>query len=202
MKATREIIGTLLMSTGRENIDKMLGYLECDGFFESPASTKFHGAYPGGLAAHSLGVYERLVKYNNEIDFNPGPGSIMLPVTRETLIIAALLHDICKIGAYRGNSTPYYWNRAQPKGHALLSLIRITKYIKLEPIEEMMIKFHMGIYGCFEFESRYATEYHLRGDKSKSKEERYGQSLANAWYHNPIVKLMYFCDELDNMATR
>lgn len=197
----RETIGTLLMSTGREGIDKLLGYLECEGFFESPASTRFHGAYPGGLAQHSLGVYERLAKYASEVDFNPGRGAITLPVTRETLIIAGLLHDVCKVGAYIGNVSPYKWNRAQPKGHALLSLIRIAKYINLEPVEEMMIKFHMGTYGTLEFES-YCSEYPIRGDKSKSKEERYGQSLANAWYHNPIVKLMYLCDELDNLSQR
>ena len=66
----------------------------------------------------------------------------------------------------------------------------------MDPIEEMMIKFHMGTYGTFEFDS-YCSEYPIRGDKSKSKEERYGVSLANAWFHNPIVKLMYFCDELE-----
>jgi len=32
--------------------------------------------------------------------------------------------------------------------------------------------------------------------KEESQKARYGQSLRNAWYHNPICKLMYFCDEL------
>jgi hypothetical protein len=53
-------------------------------------------------------------------------------------------------------------------------------------------------------------EYPLRGDHSKdyglSKEEskklRYGKSLRNAWYHNPIVKVMYFCDELATLEEK
>lgn len=197
----KETIIRLLESTKREGMTELLVWLDGDGFFESPASTRYHGAYPGGLAKHSLGVYERLAKCASEIVITPGSGAIMLPVTREALIIAGLLHDVCKIGAYIGDHAPYKWNRAQTKGHALLSLIRIAQYIKMEPIEEMMIKFHMGTYGTFEFDS-YCSEYPIRGDKSKSKEERYGESLANAWYHNPIVKLMYFCDELDNLAQR
>lgn len=198
-KEMRETIGTLLMSTEREGIDKLLGYLECDGFFTSPASTKFHRCCTGGLMQHSWNVYQTLKEYTEKFRFRQSPGQILLPVMRENIIIAGLLHDVCKIGAYIGNSAPYKWNRAQPKGHALLSLVRIAKYIKLEKIEEMMIKFHMGTYGTLEFGS-YCSEYPIRGDKSLSKEERYGQSLANAWYHNPIVKLMYFCDELDNFA--
>ena len=199
MSDTRETIGTLLIGTGREGISKLLGCLECDGFFTQPASTRFHKSYLGGLAEHSLGVYELLTAYAAKFELAPSFGAITLPYNEESLIIAALLHDICKMGAYLGNATPFKWNRQQPKGHALLSLVRIAKYIKLEPIEEMMIKFHMGTYGTFEFGS-YASEFPIRGDKSKSKEERYGVSLANAWYHNPIVKLMYFCDELEMMS--
>lgn len=203
MHNTKITIKQLLGSTKRPGIDSLMrDLLEVGGFFESPASTKYHSARLGGLAEHSLNVYILL----NETDYDPiviqstaGPGAITLPICRNNIIIATLLHDVCKIGAYIGNSAPYKWNRAQPKGHALLSLVRITKYIELEPIEEMMVKFHMGPYGLFAFEPGKG-EYPLRGDKSKSKEERYGKSLANAWYHNPIVKLMYICDELDNMS--
>lgn len=36
-------------------------YLIVNGFFRSPASTKFHGAYEGGLFDHSLMVMNTLV---------------------------------------------------------------------------------------------------------------------------------------------
>lgn len=202
MHNTKIAIKQLLGSTKRPGIDSLMrDLLEVGGFFESPASTRFHRCQPGGLAAHSLGVYELLVKFNAEFDLvairNFGQDSFLL--LKENMIIAGLLHDVCKIGAYIGEGSPYKWNRAQPKGHALLSLVRIAKYIELQPLEELMIKFHMGIYGCFEFEG-YAAEYPLLGDKALSKEERRGKSMRNAWYHNPIVKLMYFCDELETFT--
>ena len=196
MSERKEIIISLLNSTNREHIGALINYLQDGDFFEAPASTRFHNSFAEGLAMHSLGVFCLLEKYWEGFTRASGFGAITLPVVRENLIIAGLLHDVCKIGAYIGSSSPYKWNRAQPKGHGLLSLIRIAKYIKMEPIEEMMIRFHMGPYGLFEFEPGKG-EYPLRGDKSKSKEERYGKSLMNAWYHNPIVKLMYFCDELE-----
>ncbi len=201
MDETERTIIELLRSTKRDGMGALVDELLIKkGFFTSPASTKYHNSIPGGLAQHGLNVYNTLKEYAAKFKLSAGPGSIQLPVTRETLIIAPLLHDVCKAGAYLGDSPPYKWNRATPKGHALLSLIYISKYIELTQIEEMLIKFHMGTYGTLEF-GAYCSEYPIRGDKSKSKEERYGQSLANAWYHNPIVKLMYFCDELDNFDT-
>ncbi len=199
----RDRITELLKSTNRDGMDQLIEkLLDAGGFFESPASTRFHRSVPGGLAAHSWGVYELLDGCYEEFGLaDPGNytrnyGQDSLPLRRDNLIIAGLLHDVCKIGAYIGYGTPYKWNRAQPKGHALLSLVMLTKYITLEPIEELMITFHMGIYGTREFEG-YAAEYPLLGDKTKSKEERRGKSLRNAWFHNPIVKLMYICDELE-----
>lgn len=192
MMITKDQIVQLLERTNREGMDNMLVYLEESGFYESPASTKYHGCYEGGLAQHSLNVYKLLCTFNEEFG---------LEAAHETLIIAALLHDVCKIGAYLGDSKPYSWNREQPKGHAQLSLIRIKGRIPLTDIEEMMIRFHMGVYGLEEFDDRKG-EYPLRGDQSLSKEERRGKSMANAWFHNPIVKVMYFCDEMETLSAK
>jgi len=117
------------------------------------------------------------------------------------------------MGAYIGTEKPYKWNKQQPKGHALLSIERIKKHIELTELEELMIKYHMGVYGLNEFydEDDWQTgEYPLRGDhtndkemsKEESKKARYGKSMANAWYHNPIVKVMYFCDELATLEEK
>ena len=49
----------------REGADKLLEYLtspSCD-FFTAPASTRYHGSYPGGLLEHSLNVYDCLCDY-------------------------------------------------------------------------------------------------------------------------------------------
>ena len=214
---TEEKIRALLESTHREGINCLIGYLVQEGFFTAPASTKFHGCYEGGLAEHSYRVYDLLTQHDTmKLDAVSSPGQKPYPITDANLVIAALLHDVCKIGAYLGTEKPYTWNKKQPKGHALLSIERIEKHIDLTLLEEMMIKFHMGIYGLKEFseegswEYKTFAEYSLRGDHSEdenmTKEEsqaaRYGKSLRNAWYHNPICKVMYFCDELATLEEK
>lgn len=37
----------------RPGADDLLEWLESAGFFTAPASTKYHGEYPGGLVEHS-----------------------------------------------------------------------------------------------------------------------------------------------------
>ena len=45
----------------RPGADKLLEWLKSTDFFTAPASTRFHGAYPGGLVKHSLNVYYALL---------------------------------------------------------------------------------------------------------------------------------------------
>ncbi|MFR9255161.1 MAG: hypothetical protein ACLVJ6_06390 [Merdibacter sp.] len=49
----------------RDGSEKLLEFLmsRSSDFFEAPASTRFHGAYKGGLVDHSLNVYECLKDY-------------------------------------------------------------------------------------------------------------------------------------------
>ena len=49
----------LLKGTGRPGVEKVIAGLDELGFFEAPASTRFHGSEPGGLLKHSLNVYEQ-----------------------------------------------------------------------------------------------------------------------------------------------
>lgn len=217
MSKTGKKIVELLQSTERKGIDNLIGWLVTEGFFTAPASTKYHGCYAGGLAEHSYDVYTllRTQAKGLKLDTSLSAGQKPLLFGEHNLIIAALLHDICKVGLYLGTEKPYKWNKENPTGHAALSIERIKKFIDLEDIEEMMIRFHMNIYGCYEFYEKGKwdyknAEYHLRGDHSKdgemSKEEsqaaRYGKSLANACFHNPIVTVMYFADHLATLQEK
>ena len=52
---------SLLLSTHREGIDKLIAYLKLKtDFFSAPASTRFHSSCPGGLLQHSMNVYKML----------------------------------------------------------------------------------------------------------------------------------------------
>ena len=50
----------LLRSTKRAGIEDVITFLEKTDFYTAPASTKYHGAYEGGLLEHSMKVYEIL----------------------------------------------------------------------------------------------------------------------------------------------
>ena len=46
----------LLKEVKREGMDALLLFLEGSDFYKAPASTKYHGAWEGGLLEHSLKV--------------------------------------------------------------------------------------------------------------------------------------------------
>ena len=140
----------LLNSTNRENMDKLLEFIEKTDFYKAPASTKFHGSFEGGLLEHSLKVYE-ILKDKVEKAIIP----IETPV--ESLIIIALLHDICKANFYKVDyrnaknqfgeweKVPYYTvEDTIPYGHGEKSVMMLTEYIKLTVEEKYAIRWHMG----------------------------------------------------------
>ena len=86
----------LLLSTGRENIEELITYLETKTDFKyAPASTKYHGAFKGGLCEHSLAVYEIIMRLNAIYEELYGEA-----FDKSSLIIVSLLHDISKTNVY------------------------------------------------------------------------------------------------------
>ena len=86
-----ERIKELLKNTGREGIDDLISYMEENGFFTSPCSTRYHLAEEGGLAIHSLNVYENILRIASGL-------GVINEDRMESFIIVALLHDLGKIG--------------------------------------------------------------------------------------------------------
>ncbi len=140
----------LLKTINRDGIDEIIAFLEKSDFFKAPASTRFHGSHEGGLMEHSMKVYEILVhKVNNSV--------IPIEVKSETLIIIALLHDICKTNFYKVDyrnskneygewvKVPYYTiEDTIPYGHGEKSVMMITEFMKLTSEEKYCIRWHMG----------------------------------------------------------
>ena len=140
----------LLKSTNREGMDKLIEFIEKTDFFKAPASTRFHGDYEGGLLEHSMKVYEIL---KEKVEKSTFP----IEVAPESLIIIALLHDICKVNFYKVDyrnaknefgeweKVPYYTiEDTIPYGHGEKSVMMIEEYIKLTPVERYSIRWHMG----------------------------------------------------------
>lgn len=142
----------------RDGSDKLLEFLEKSDFFTAPASTRFHGAYEGGLLRHSLNVYECLKAY---LERDRVKEQYKLNVSEESAAISALLHDICKVNfytiSYRNSKNektgqwerlPYYSiNDTLPYGHGEKSVYMISGFMRLTRDEAMAIRWHMGFSG-------------------------------------------------------
>lgn len=144
----------------REGADKLLDFLENKSdFFTAPASTRFHGAYEGGLLRHSLNVYECLLAY---LERERVKEQYKITVSEETAAIVALLHDVCKVNFYtvqmrnskneqtgQWEKIPYYTvNDTLPYGHGEKSVYMISGFMRLSRAEAMAIRWHMGFSGC------------------------------------------------------
>lgn len=131
----------------REGSAAFLEWLERTDFFTAPASTRFHCAFPGGLAFHSLTVYQVLTERYLESGDN-----------EESFAICGLLHDLCKAQFYKvstrnvKNEQTGQWEKQPfyqvedlfPYGHGEKSVYLIERFIRLKPAEAAAIRWHMG----------------------------------------------------------
>ena len=143
----------------REGADKLLEYLCSDAsdFFTAPASTRYHGAYEGGLLEHSLNVYDCLCDYLSRERVKEQYG---MNYTAESVAIVALLHDLCKVNFYQESTrnvkedgvwktVPYYTIEDKlPYGHGEKSVYIASGYMRLTRDEAFAIRYHMGFAGA------------------------------------------------------
>ena len=110
-------------------------------FLAAPASTKYHGAYAGGLFDHSFEVMTALQELTD--------GMGLSWERPESPIIIGLFHDLCKIDNYVLNTDlgSYSYNNDNIiDGHGEKSIIYLQKYIDLTDEEIACIRWHMGAY--------------------------------------------------------
>lgn len=115
--------------------------LDTLGFFDAPASTKYHGTYEGGLFDHSLEVAKSLVELTQKLELEwERP---------ESPYIVGMFHDLCKCDNYiRDFETDKYIYNPDIviPGHGDKSVILAQKYINLTDEEIACIRWHMGAY--------------------------------------------------------
>ena len=152
----------------------LLQWMCAHGFFEAPASTKHHGAEPGGLAKHSINVCLRLFALAGQEEENKQAAKY----TVETLAIVALLHDLCKIDAYKetqeGSNRRYEITRNFPAGHGEKSVILIMRFMYLTDEEILAIRWHMGPY-----------DFYAKGG---------GYDLDNAFHQCKLAVMLHLAD--------
>lgn len=129
--------------------DRFLDWLVQNGFFEAPASTKYHGNHPGGLYEHSAAVAVRLQELttNNHLTWQ----------RPQSPFIIGMFHDLCKIDQYvekkpgldleYEDAPVYEYNPNQLiKGHGAKSVMLLSQFITLTEEEMLCIRYHMGAY--------------------------------------------------------
>ena len=164
MNVKESIISTL-NSIDRPGKEKIIEYLEGSTFFTNPASCNDHNPYEGGLAEHSLNVYQILDKH---CSLYPE-----LSKFKDSIKIIGLLHDVCHIGTFqkvsknvtvRGKDGK---NKLKENGKLLfvekesydplpeaqlpyprgtLSTMIIKQRMHLSKLEDLAIQWHAGIY--------------------------------------------------------
>lgn len=150
----------LLKSTGRDGVDDVIEELERLGFFSAPASAGHHLNVEGGLVQHSLNtckaafaIWEGMKALEPSLDTE---------VKKESIIISALLHDVCKADIYKRSVKKRKnklgrWEDCEgykvsykdfPMGHGEKSLVVILlSGLELYDDEMLAIRWHMGAWG-------------------------------------------------------
>lgn len=132
-------------------------FLDRLGFFEAPASTKYHGNYEGGLFDHSLAVMESLVDMTKRLSLK-----WQRP---ESPYIVGMFHDLCKCDNYIYDieTAKYIYNKDQMlPGHGDKSILILQDYIRLTEEEILCIRYHMGAYEMdkWDYFDRAIKKYH------------------------------------------
>ena len=147
----------------KEECAAFLQWMEQHEYYTSPASTRFHGNFEGGLCVHSLQAAYQALKFTGAffIDFMKTVHAEKYTFKAEDIFVSAIAHDFCKAGFYQtsfrntkdifGNwkKTPYYTvkdgNRNLGHGNesVLLLLETMPSYLKKRHVIEAVSR-HMG----------------------------------------------------------
>ena len=142
----------------RDGIEELMEWLEGTDFYIAPASTRYHGAFEGGLLLHSLAVHRRMLQFSDYYCEQARKSGWDNFWSGETIALVALFHDICKIGTYK---TEMRWRKDENNkweqyptykkeedfnfgGHGSKSVYLIQNFVHLEPEEAVAINCHMG----------------------------------------------------------
>lgn len=179
------LYGTFLISSCHDKSNSgsaCINWLMSTDFFNAPASTQFHESFVGGLAMHSLNVYNQIIDIITLPQF--------MSVSLNDAIVVALAHDWCKIDLYESyqrnvkNEITGQWDTVTAfkrnqkgicLGHGVSSMFLASKFIALKPEMALAIRWHQGRWNVCREE---INELQMANEKC------------------PIVHLLQFADQL------
>ena len=124
--------------------DAALDFLEKYNAFEQPASTKYHGSWPGGWFEHSLCVMRQLVLLTDR--------NGLTWQRPESPYLVGFFHDTCKLDQFacvrEEEGKPVYAWRSDTlfKGHGDKSVLMLASLGTLTEEETACIRYHMGAF--------------------------------------------------------
>lgn len=161
---------------------RALSWLETTDFYTAPASTKYHDNDASGLLRHTLKVVNNVTELSHMSQFKD--------VNLAEAILAAIVHDWCKINFYEEymrnvkDDETGKWEKVSayrckdsefPFGHGVTSLFIAEKIFKLSVEQALAVRWHMSLSDVSEY-------------------EKYDLYVANARY--PMVLLLQIADQL------
>ena len=124
---------------GVSNLNDICWRLDDMGYFTAPASTKYHGAYEGGLFDHSLTVAETLEDLTTQ--------NYLWWGRAESPIIIGMFHDLCKCDGYLKDGDGWIYNpNPMLTGHGDKSVMLASTLMQLTMEEVLCIRYHMGAF--------------------------------------------------------
>lgn len=191
----RMVFVSALTETRRPGMDKVVAALGSLGFFEAPASSKFHLSVRGGLLRHSINVWRQARQVADaQVAMDP---SLAKRLPDDSIRIAALLHDVCKSDVYKSEKRNRRNERGAweqydayvadyeriPLGHGEKSVIMLLRLgLELTMDEILAIRWHMANW-----------------DMSDSMEAR--SSFSAACAKCPLLSVIIAADELATRIT-
>ena len=143
---------------GKRVTPEVIQWLDDHGYFTAPASTKYHGAYEGGLFEHSMNVTKVLVSLTKDCQLEWERSS--------SPYIIGLFHDLCKIDNYVSeglSAAPIYKYNTETvlKGHGDKSVMLLSSLMRLNMEEILCIRYHMGAFTEKEEWADYTRAIHM-----------------------------------------
>lgn len=145
-----------LLETKREGMEDLVKYMDEIGFFSAPCSGGNHLCCEFGLVHHTRNVIMAAENIGYAL-----LGKQKYMEIRDSVTIAAALHDLGKCGDYgkqmyvenilksgkRSDAKPFKQNKELlPLDHATRSIKLATLFIDLTEEEEFAIRYHDGLY--------------------------------------------------------
>lgn len=171
----KETIIELLTSTKIDGMDRLIAYMDKQGFFTAPCSGAYHLCKEGGLAEHSLNVFKVAIELDK---------ALKADTDYTDLVIVSLLHDLGKMGDFdKPNYVPNFV-RSKTKNeetgdydlvistakpyttnpellyvdHEIRSIAIAERFIKLTEEQERAILLHNGLYGVFGYQLKSSKQ--------------------------------------------